>query len=230
MLWRVSHACTQFHFQNIKKKKSNLLAKPIFSILQALKFRILTNICLSFMFHSHEITLCYISGCKIFCYFVISRINLSDRYTFLQLYLWDESDYMPILVKNRAAEILFGNIKAEKVYSSYRQQMLNKNHDLSREDKVKDSTARFKNNLDGSVIGLLSSCPSNAHKSLQSEGKQRHAVNFNSYQIWLIFLKLLLQQGKNSPLKFEITVNSSLDTENGRFEMASASLPCYRTM
>ncbi|KAI9097471.1 hypothetical protein K1719_025242 [Acacia pycnantha] len=146
------------------------------------------------------------------------------------LYLWDESDYMPILVKNRAAEILFGNIKAEKVYSCYRQQMLNKNHELSREDKVKDSTARFKNNLDGSVIGLLSSSPSNAHKSLQSEGKQRHAVNFNSYQIWLIFLKLLLQQGKNSPLKFEITVDSSLDTENGKFEMASASLPCYRTM
>ncbi|XP_028775024.1 uncharacterized protein LOC114744085 [Neltuma alba] len=146
------------------------------------------------------------------------------------LYLWDESDYMPILVKNRAAEILFGNNKAEKVYSSYRQQKLNKSPELSREDKAEDSTSRFKNSLNGSAKGLFSSCPSSADNSLQLEGKQRHAAGFNSYQIWLIFLKLLLQQGKNSPLKFEITVDSTLATENGKFEMVSALLPCYRSM
>ena len=105
-----------------------------------------------------------------------------------------------------------------------------KNHDLSGEGEGKDSTARIKNNLDDSVKGFSSSSPSNANRNLQLEGKKCHDANFNSYQIWLIFLKLLLQQGKNSPLKFEMTVDSSLDIENGKFEMVSASLPCYRTM
>ncbi|XP_054811904.1 uncharacterized protein LOC129313081 isoform X1 [Prosopis cineraria] len=145
------------------------------------------------------------------------------------LYLWDESDYMPVLVKNRAAEILFGNIKAEKVSSSYRQQMLDKQPKRG-EYKGKDPTVRLENNLNGSVKGLSSSCPSNAEKGLRVEGRHRDVVNFNSYHIWLIFLKLLLQQGKNMPLKFEIAVDSSLDTEHGKFEMISASMPCNRTM
>ncbi|KAI3733108.1 hypothetical protein L1987_64326 [Smallanthus sonchifolius] len=41
--------------------------------------------------------------------------------TFL-LYVWDNSTYIPVVIKNKAAEILFGNIKAESVHSSYRKQ------------------------------------------------------------------------------------------------------------
>ncbi|GJX22095.1 hypothetical protein Tco_0226540 [Tanacetum coccineum] len=38
------------------------------------------------------------------------------------LYVWDESTYIPVVVKNKAAEILLGNIKAESVQSSYSKQ------------------------------------------------------------------------------------------------------------
>ncbi|KAL8059685.1 hypothetical protein ABFX02_03G103100 [Erythranthe guttata] len=38
------------------------------------------------------------------------------------LYVWDDSKYLPIFVPNKAAEILFGNISADKVYSSYKRQ------------------------------------------------------------------------------------------------------------
>ncbi|OMO62607.1 hypothetical protein CCACVL1_22724 [Corchorus capsularis] len=37
-----------------------------------------------------------------------------------ELYIWDESEHMPLLVKNNAAEKMFGNIKAERVYLCYR--------------------------------------------------------------------------------------------------------------
>lgn len=155
------------------------------------------------------------------------HIDISNRCTFWQLYVWDESDYMPILVKNRAAEILFGNIKAEKVYSSYRQQMLNLNPDRRHEIKDKDSNARFDNNLTDSREGLWGSCSIDADKSLQLEEKQRHVINLSFHQIWLIFLKVLLQQGKNSPLKFEITVDPSLAIEVGKFDMVYASMPYH---
>lgn len=38
------------------------------------------------------------------------------------LYVWDESAYIPVVVKNKAAEILLGNIKAESVGSTYQKQ------------------------------------------------------------------------------------------------------------
>ncbi|CAI9266599.1 unnamed protein product [Lactuca saligna] len=38
------------------------------------------------------------------------------------LYVWDESAYVPVVVKNKAAEILVGNIKAESVHSTYQKQ------------------------------------------------------------------------------------------------------------
>ncbi|XP_057795797.1 uncharacterized protein LOC131011914 isoform X1 [Salvia miltiorrhiza] len=36
------------------------------------------------------------------------------------LYVWDDSKYLPISVTNKAAQLLFGNIPAEKVLSSYK--------------------------------------------------------------------------------------------------------------
>ncbi|XP_044510500.1 uncharacterized protein LOC123229012 isoform X2 [Mangifera indica] len=35
------------------------------------------------------------------------------------LYVWDELEYLPLLVRNKAAELLFGNIRAERVYQCY---------------------------------------------------------------------------------------------------------------
>ncbi|XP_065846999.1 uncharacterized protein [Euphorbia lathyris] len=109
------------------------------------------------------------------------------------LYVWDESEYVPLLVRNKAAEILFGNLKAERVYSSYKEQKHAQNC------KQKDI------------------------------GKQHHRKNINFHMIWLVLVKMMLQQGKNSPLRFEVAVNPSLDIENGKFEMVSMSIPCIRT-
>lgn len=125
----------------------------------------------------------------------------------MQLYVWDESKYLPLLVRNKAAEVLFGNIKAERVYLCYRGQ----SHDWNPNPK-----------------DVQGSDSSHADKNLKWKENHRCDKMMNFYSIWFIFLKLLLQQGKNSPLKFEVTINASLDRENGRFEMVSMSMPCFR--
>ncbi|KAK7321037.1 hypothetical protein VNO77_31145 [Canavalia gladiata] len=159
-----------------------------------------------------------------------SRLHsVCSIYKPFMLYIWDESDYMPILVKNRAAEILFGNIKAETVYSSYREQMPNQNGDPRNKSKDEDAEERLANGL-----GFSGEEPSSANSlevgtSLQLEEKHRHIKKFNFYRVWLIFLKMLLKQGKNAPLKFEISVDPSLNIENGKFEMVSTTMPYFET-
>eukprot|EP00256_Glycine_max_P054779 XP_014621711.1 uncharacterized protein LOC102661012 [Glycine max] len=144
------------------------------------------------------------------------------------LYVWDESDYMPILVKNRAEEILFGNIKTGKVYSAYKEQTQNQNLGPSNECKDKDASERLAINPRPSGEGLPSANTLDVGKSLQLQ--EKHLPDkFNFYCVWLILLKMLLKQGKNGPLKFEIIVGPSLDIENGNFERVSATMPCFGT-
>ncbi|KAI4307299.1 hypothetical protein L6164_030503 [Bauhinia variegata] len=145
----------------------------------------------------------------------------------LMLYLWDESDYMPVLIRNKAAEILFGNIKAEKVYSIYKERKLNQNYDARQKCKDKDNDLSVADNLKVTRGELSGSCPVDAFKSTQLKENQHRGIDMNFYEIWLIFLKMLLQQGKNSPLKFKIVVDPSLDMENGKFEIVSVSMPCF---
>ncbi|XP_073135530.1 uncharacterized protein [Henckelia pumila] len=123
--------------------------------------------------------------------------NSSDRnhavgtiYRPFWLYVWDDSKHAPILVTNKAAELLFGNIQAEKVGSCYK---IHKKKQLHPK-KGNESIIRFEEKPD-------------------------------LYMIWLILLKMLLQQGKNSPLKFKVTVDTTKDWESGRFEMVSVSIP-----
>lgn len=137
---------------------------------------------------------------------------------------------MPLLVRNKAAELLFGNIRAERVYQCY----LGKIH-----DKHPDAKYVPKENHDNAIAthifpevareGVVCSQSPDANKSLEGKEKYQCDRNINFYLIWLILLKQLLKQGKNSPLEFEVTINSSLDRENGRFEMVSASVPCFMT-
>ncbi|KAG8378290.1 hypothetical protein BUALT_Bualt08G0122100 [Buddleja alternifolia] len=103
------------------------------------------------------------------------------------LYVWDDLKYLPIFVTNKAAELLFGNISAEKVYSSYKSQR---------------------------------------QKQLCCQNRVDENPNF--YMIWLILLRMLFQHGKNSPLKFKVTVDTNRDWENGRLEMVSLSFPAFR--
>ncbi|KAK6794272.1 hypothetical protein RDI58_007725 [Solanum bulbocastanum] len=44
---------------------------------------------------------------------------VSMIYRPFMLYVWDDSMYVPLLVKNKAAEVLFGNIRAEEVFFCY---------------------------------------------------------------------------------------------------------------
>ncbi|PON59827.1 hypothetical protein PanWU01x14_157220 [Parasponia andersonii] len=141
---------------------------------------------------------------------------VSFIYRPFMLYVWDESEYVPLLVRNKAAELLFGNIKAERVYSSFREQR------NDQDAGPKDSTQR-----DPRGVFKDFSCSSAVDTSLKLKGKQRPIHNINFFVIWLILLKSLLQQGKNSPLKFEVIVNTGLDRENGRFEMVSVWMPCF---
>lgn len=142
--------------------------------------------------------------------------------------MWDESDYMPVLVKNRGAEILFGNIKAGQVYSTYKEQMHNQNLGPRNKCKDKDASERIAVNPRPSGEGLPSANTLEMDKSLQL--KLKHLPDkFNFYYVWLILLKMLLKQGKNGPLKFEIIVDPNFDIENGKFEMVSATMPCFGT-
>ncbi|CAM8946034.1 unnamed protein product [Rhodiola kirilowii] len=127
---------------------------------------------------------------------------ISSIYKPFMLYVWDEMECIPILVKNMAATLLFGNIRAEKVYSSYK----------SQSSKASCSVK----GLEGTGCKISSTADGNT----QSFRKP------NIFSIWLILLKVLLKQGKNSPLKFEVDVNNDLDIENGRFEMISVIFPC----
>jgi len=135
---------------------------------------------------------------------------------------------MPVLVKNRTAEILFGNIKAGKVYSAYKEQMHNQNLGPRNECKDKDASERPAINPRPSGEGLKSANTLEVDKGLESEDKHL-PDKFNFYRVWLILLKMLLKQGKNSPLKFEINIDPSLDIESGKFEMVSAKMPCFGT-
>ncbi|XP_022768218.1 uncharacterized protein LOC111312319 isoform X2 [Durio zibethinus] len=144
------------------------------------------------------------------------------------LYLWDESEHMPILVKNNAAEKLFGNIKAERVYLCYREYKRDKNPDPGCVGRRGHRGTRTSNAP--KAAGTSDDCSLDAHKRQESGQNLQRNKNLNVFLIWLVLLKMLMQQGRNSPLKFEVAVNASLDTENGRFEMVSVSTPCFKNI
>lgn len=141
------------------------------------------------------------------------------------LYVWDETGCILLLVKNKTAEVLFGNITAEKVYLCYMQKH-GGNPAPKNVQKYNHSDAGSATHLKASGKRVADS--PYADKSMEPKKRQQCEQNPDFYLIWLILLKMLLQQGKNSPLKFEATVDVELDRENGRFEMESVSIPCFR--
>lgn len=126
------------------------------------------------------------------------------------LYVWDDFDSMPILVKNKAAQLLFGNIRAEKVYQSYKEQKTFENV-----NKPPNATVDTRNHH------------KEADENLALEGEIAAHRSLNLYLIWQILLRTLLLQGKNSSLEFVVSVNPSVEIEDGRFEMVSMSMPCF---
>ncbi|XP_010680620.2 uncharacterized protein LOC104895466 isoform X1 [Beta vulgaris subsp. vulgaris] len=137
------------------------------------------------------------------------------------LYVWDKSEYIPLLVTNKAAELLFGNITAEKVYLSYKD-------DQKDPQKLKNPVKAHVNVQDSVKVEekRIESSPSVGAMGLETRRNYNDSRSRNFYLIWLIVLKMLLLQGKNSLLKFEAHVNPSLEPEDGRFQMITVSMPC----
>lgn len=138
-----------------------------------------------------------------------------------QLYVWDQGGQIPLLVMNKAAEILFGNITAENVYECY-QEGESRRHDIKHHSNLSSDhnpKARGSN-------GLTSE---NRNLGSMQAGCSHHRIKPDFYSIWLILLKTLLQHGKNSAFRFEIIVDRDKDIENGRFELVSLTMPCYES-
>ncbi|KAF8026624.1 hypothetical protein BT93_F3189 [Corymbia citriodora subsp. variegata] len=141
------------------------------------------------------------------------------------LYVWDESGSLPLLVKNKAAELLFGNIPAERAYLS-----------LEAKLPVHKSCSKDVSEIH-SLAGDAHHCirvqgasdivsPSGDQMEREEKNKCHDSVDFHF--VWFVILKMLLQRGKNSPLRFEVNVDPRLDRESGRYEMVTATLPCFR--
>ncbi|KAF6147323.1 hypothetical protein GIB67_025882 [Kingdonia uniflora] len=142
------------------------------------------------------------------------------------LYVWDQSECIPLLVTNKVAELLFGNITAEKVYLCYKGE--NEDQGQTAKDVQSDQRANAHTTATRGeeVVGSRSSNEEmnlDTASSKQVEMKKRP----NFYKIWLILLKMMLKQEKNSPLRFEVNVNTDLNPENGRFELISLTMPYF---
>jgi hypothetical protein len=123
----------------------------------------------------------------------------------MQIYVYDQSGQVPLLVRNKAAEILFANIIADDVSECYKSQMLFETY-------VKSGS-------------MKASCTSDdaGNKDIAKWRKTEQKPNF--HQIWLIMIKCLLNQGSNSPFRFQILINPEKNVEDGRFELLSLTMP-----
>ena len=122
----------------------------------------------------------------------------------MQIYVYDQSGQVPLLVRNKAAEILFANIIADDVSECYKSHML----------------------LETSESGNLSApgiIDGGGSKEIAKRRKTQQKPNF--HQVWLIMIKCLLNQGSNSPFCFQILVNPEKNVEDGRFELVSLTMP-----
>ncbi|KAH9605755.1 hypothetical protein KSS87_013127, partial [Heliosperma pusillum] len=115
-----------------------------------------------------------------------SRSTLCNELKGGRLYVWDSSDYIPLLVRNKAAEILFGNISAEKVHQSYKAHKA----DNFRSRPSMDAAKAHKPNETGNEVMNIALTSTRATGSGISEKK--HGLESPDFcAIWLILLKML---------------------------------------
>ncbi|XP_042486220.1 uncharacterized protein LOC122066483 isoform X2 [Macadamia integrifolia] len=148
------------------------------------------------------------------------------------LYVWDHSECIPLLVRNKAAEVLFANITADKVYSCYKSQNQNQSSESKADHVMGHCEPRAcvhpKSDAAGNEVAIGSQSPNVHDESLRLTSLQQVVKTPDFYRIWLILLKTLLQQGKNCPSQFEVAVNNGSDQENGRFELVSVKITCFK--
>lgn len=160
----------------------------------------------------------------LYCQKSSNRLHVVNTiYRPFMLYVWDDSHYIPLLVTNEAAELLFGNIQASKVHSSYKSQIQRPIH---AQNGIMCTGSHSCEGIQLAAKAELANPPlSGTAENIRSKKKHEVDEKTNFYMIWLILLKMLLQPGKNSPLKFRVEVDTSRNWENGRFEMVSVSMP-----
>uniref|UniRef100_A0ACD5V858 Uncharacterized protein n=1 Tax=Avena sativa TaxID=4498 RepID=A0ACD5V858_AVESA len=125
------------------------------------------------------------------------------------IYVRDQSGQVPVLVRNKVAETLFANIIADDVSECY------KSRHCMLLDTCESGSASASGMLDGTGnVGI--------NKRKRTEKRP------DFHLIWLILVKCLLNQGKNSPFSFQISVNPEKNVENGRFELVSLTMPIPR--
>ena len=138
--------------------------------------------------------------------FLIENSLVKPSFDDLQIYVRDQSGQVPVLVRNKVAETLFANIIADDVSECY------KNRHRMLLDTCESGNSRTSEVLDGTgKIGIT--------KRKRTEGK------LDFHHIWLILMKCLLNQGKNSPFCLQISVNPEKNVEKGRFELVSLAMP-----
>ncbi|CAN4085301.1 unnamed protein product [Withania somnifera] len=149
---------------------------------------------------------------------------VSMIYRPFMLYVWDNSICAPLLVKNKAAEVLFGNIRAEEVFSCYKRLKDGNNQASNLVCRRNDTAERtvLEHTIAGEGISVTDIARANESKELKEKNKD---VRPNFYLVWLILLKLLLRRENNSPLKFKVDINATRNRECGRYEMISVCLP-----
>ncbi|KAI4969063.1 hypothetical protein ZWY2020_046393, partial [Hordeum vulgare] len=122
------------------------------------------------------------------------------------IYVQDQTGQVPVLVKNKIAEILFSNINADDVSECYK----------SRHCMLVDTC----DSGQSSTCGMLDG---SGKTDIAKRKRTKHKLDF--HLIWLIVMKCLLNQGKNSPFRFQISVNPGRNVEDGRFELISLTMP-----
>ncbi|KAE8774806.1 DEAD-box ATP-dependent RNA helicase 57 [Hordeum vulgare] len=122
------------------------------------------------------------------------------------IYVQDQTGQVPVLVKSKFAEILFSNINADDVCECYK----------SRHYMLVDTCDSGQSSTCGMLDGSGKTC-------IAKRKRTKHKLDF--HLIWLIVMKCLLNQGKNSPFCFQISVNLGRNVEDGQFELISLTMP-----
>ncbi|KAF3792006.1 hypothetical protein EJ110_NYTH12559 [Nymphaea thermarum] len=134
-----------------------------------------------------------------------------------QIYVWDDSGKVSLTVKNRAAEILFGNITAESVKLSFQRLLKPQDSDHPMSSGSPSNFRIAGQSADGDESD-------NKSRSLKVQSKVNKGIDF--FKIWLILFKLLLLCEENSPFRFEVSVNCDEDSQHFALELISFFMPC----
>lgn len=165
------------------------------------------------------------SGTSFYCQKSSDHVHVAcSIYRPFLLNVYDQFERLPILVKNKAAEILFGNISAEKVTKC----LESKKQDEFREHKLNYSKmvgpSHSKDLLPTEAAYEYKQLSKNT--CLQDSHSERRTPDFHG--IWLILVKSLLLKDENSCLRFEVVVDTNKERLTGRYELLSLTMPCHR--